>query len=110
MTDSTRRLPDLLRVRGTRRPRWVRALCLVGALFFLVLGVIGWLIPVVTGLPFYAAALVLLAMSSERAGGWINRLERKIPERFRRALRRGLRTIPSQHIRRHVHLPEDQDA
>ena len=56
----------------------------------IVLGIVGWLVPVVTGLPFYAAALVLLAVASERVRGWINRLERRLPRAVRRALRRAV--------------------
>ena len=44
-------LPDLLRP-GGHRPLWIRALCLLGSLVFFALGVVGWLIPILTGLPF----------------------------------------------------------
>ena len=60
---------------------------MVGALFCFVLGVIGWLIPFVTGLPFYAAGLVLLGMANNRVAGWVNRLEQRLPHRWRVKLR-----------------------
>lgn len=92
-------LPDLLPVHH-RRPLWVRLLCLLGALVCLVLGVVGWLIPVVTGIPFYAAAIVLLAVASDRARGWVNGLERRLPHNTRVAMRRWLARIPLLH--RHI--------
>jgi hypothetical protein len=84
-------LPDLLEPRQRRNPLWFRALCVLGALVFFLLGVVGWLIPVVTGIPFYAVGLVLLGMASDRTRRWINQLERRMPESARRALRRFLR-------------------
>jgi hypothetical protein len=99
-------LPDLLPVTGHRHPLWMRALCLVGGLVFVVLGVVGWLIPVVTGLPFYAVALVLFAMASDRAREWVNALDRKLPHRVRVATRDWLGRR-SPRIRRLIGLEED---
>lgn len=83
-------LPDLLSTE-IRRPLWLRALCIAGALVFFVLGVIGWLIPVMTGLPFYAVGLLLLGMASSRAAGWINRMDRRLPHAVRVKLREWTR-------------------
>ncbi len=83
-------LPDLLPPL-VKRPVWVRALCIAGALVCFVLGVIGWLIPIVTGLPFYAIGLLLLGMASSRVAGWINRLDRRLPLAVRVALRKWTR-------------------
>ena len=52
--------PDLLREQKHHRPFWVRVLCFAGACIFFVLGILGWLIPVLTGIPFYVAGLALL--------------------------------------------------
>jgi hypothetical protein len=101
-------LPDLLAPRQTKRPVWLRVLCLIGALLFFILGIAGWLIPVITGIPFYVAALVLLGMASDRARGWINSLERKLPNRWRWNLRRGLHKLPSEKIHAAVRLPEEE--
>jgi hypothetical protein len=103
-----RDLPDLLPVEGHHRPLWVRLLCLVGALVFAVLGVVGWLIPVVTGIPFYVVAIVLLAVASDRARQWINSLERKLPHGTRVALRRWLGR--SRHLRRVMRLGDDSTS
>jgi uncharacterized membrane protein YbaN (DUF454 family) len=69
---------------------WARVLCFLGGVLFLVLGVVGWLIPVVTGLPFYAVALVLFAMASDRARFWVNALERRLPHGARLSIRSWL--------------------
>lgn len=99
-------LSDLLAPHGKDRPFWVRLLCFAGAAVCLVLGIIGWLIPVVTGIPFYLVGLALLGMASDRGVVWINRLERRLPDRFRRELRRALHKIPHR-IRRHLRLRQD---
>jgi len=80
-------LPDLL-PSTVRRPMWQRALCVLGAVVCFVLGVVGWLIPFVTGIPFYAASLILLGMASGRVAGWVNRLDRRLPRGVRVQLRR----------------------
>jgi uncharacterized membrane protein YbaN (DUF454 family) len=83
-------LPDLLERHARPRPLWLRVLCVIGAVFFFLLGLIGWLVPVVTGIPFYVLSLILLGMASDRVRERINQMERKLPERWRAALRRAL--------------------
>ncbi len=99
-------LSDLLAPHQKDRPLWIRALCVAGAVVCFLLGIVGWLIPVITGIPFYVVGLALLGMASSRVIVWINRLERRLPDRFRRELRRALFKIP-QRIRRHLRLRED---
>ena len=99
-------LPDLLTSDGKKRPAWARAVCLASATLFFLLGMVGWLIPVVTGIPFYLVALVLLGMASDRVLHAINRLERRLPDRWRRELRRAAGRVPGR-IRRLVGLPDD---
>ena len=86
-------LPDLLRTTAPP-PLWRRVLCVIGAVILFALGIVGWLIPVVTGLPFYALGLVLLGMSSQRVREWINHAERRLPIHWRRRLRATLRRLP----------------
>ncbi|MBL8801504.1 MAG: hypothetical protein JNN27_05895 [Planctomycetes bacterium] len=69
------------------RPLWKRALLLGGAALFMVLGVIGWLVPVVTGIPFYVVGFALLGAASPRTIHALNRLEARLPQRWRVALR-----------------------
>jgi hypothetical protein len=102
--------PDLLREPEHHRPVWVRVLCFAGAGIFFVLGIVGWLIPVMTGIPFYVAGLALLALASDNARHFINRLERQLPRRLRWALRRGLAGIPSERLRRLVNIPTPEES
>ena len=97
--------PDLLREQKHHRPFWVRVLCFAGARRILRAGAPGWLIPVMTGIPFYVAGLALLALASDNARHFINRLERRLPRRLRWTLRRGLAGIPSERLRRLVNIP-----
>jgi len=86
-------LADLLQPHTTARSRWLRACCLAGAGVFFLLGLLGWLIPLVTGIPFYVVALLLLGAASDRARRWINKTERRLPDDWRLALRRALAKV-----------------
>ena len=97
--------PDLLREPEHHRPLWLRVVCFVGAGLCFLLGIVGWLIPVITGIPFYVAGLALLVLASDGARHFINRLERKLPRRVRWALRRRLAEIPSKRLRGVVNIP-----
>ena len=101
--------PDLLREQKHHRPFWVRVLCFAGAGIFFVLGIVGWLIPVLTGIPFYVAGLALLALASDSARRLINRLEGRLPRRLRWAVRHGLAHIPSKRFRRLVNIPTQEE-
>ena len=101
--------PDLLREQKHHRPFWVRVLCFAGACIFFVLGILGWLIPVLTGIPFYVAGLALLALASDSARRLINRLEGRLPRRLRWAVRHGLAHIPSKRFRRLVNIPTPEE-
>lgn len=80
-------LPPLI-VRGQTRSVGRKAVLLSAASVFFVLGVVGWLVPVVTGIPFYVLALVCLGMASDRVARRINAWERRLPRRHRLVLRR----------------------
>ena len=81
-------LPDLLRPRKTPLSLGWRVLYLGGALLLAVCGVLGWLIPIITGIPFYIAAVVLAGSASDAVRRYINGLERRLPAGFRVRLRR----------------------
>ncbi len=83
-------LPDLLPERDNGYPAWKRSALFAAGSACMVLGVIGWLVPVVTGVPFYVAGVVLLGLASVRAARAVNRLERRLPLRARLVLRRAL--------------------
>ncbi|HKA62816.1 MAG TPA: hypothetical protein VKH83_10350, partial [Methylomirabilota bacterium] len=82
-------------------------LFLAAAVLCFAAGVVGWLIPVVTGLPFYAAGLVFLGLASERVRRWVNRLERRMAERTRRRIRSFLARLPGSWLRRLIHIPDE---
>jgi hypothetical protein len=84
-------LTELLTPRAARPPVWLRAACVVGAAVCFALGTVGWLVPMVTGIPFYVGGLILLGIASDRVRRLINLLDRRLPRRWRRALRRALR-------------------
>ncbi|HKW95568.1 MAG TPA: hypothetical protein VJX92_27015 [Methylomirabilota bacterium] len=100
-------LPDLLREHEGHRPLWLRLVYLVAALVCVAAGIAGWLIPVMTGLPFYAAAVVFLGLASDRVRRGINRLERRLAESTRRKLRRILAKLPGRWVRRLIHIPDE---
>jgi hypothetical protein len=81
-------LPDLLPQRRSLPVVW-RVLALIGGVLFIALGFLGWLVPIVTGIPFYVVGLGLLGLASRRARGWINTAERRLPHRLRLLLRPG---------------------
>jgi hypothetical protein len=65
-------------------------------------GVVGWLIPVMTGIPFLVAGAVVLGLATRRGASVVNALERRLPERWRRKLRRGVAKVPSKTVRESV--------
>jgi hypothetical protein len=99
-------LPDLLRAQDERHPFWLRVIFLGAAVVCFALGVVGWLIPVITGIPFYAAGLVFLGLASDRTRRFINRMERKLSEKTRRRMRRIIGKVPGQWVRNLVNIPE----
>ena len=91
--------PPLIRIRRARRPVWKQVLLIGGALLCFVVGVLGWLVPVITGIPFYVMGLILLGMASPRVLEWVNRAEARLSPKWRKRLRDGLRKIPIRKIR-----------
>jgi uncharacterized membrane protein YbaN (DUF454 family) len=91
--------PPLLRIRKTRRSLFSRIFLVAGALVCFVLGIVGWLLPVVTGIPFYVLGLVLLSMASSGISDWINRAESRLSPRYRKLIRDALARIPIRRVR-----------
>ena len=99
-------MPDLLRdLPG--RPPWHSALYLLGAIVCVALGIAGWLVPVVTGVPFYALALVLLGLAGGRSRRWVNALERRLPEHLRRRMREALARRAGPRLRGIIQFTDD---
>lgn len=86
-------LPDLLSTTGTRRSLVVRILLGLAGALLVLLGVVVWITPLVSGaIPLYLAGAVLLGMADPRIARWINRHERRrLPYRARLWLRPKLR-------------------
>lgn len=82
-------LGDLIPPRTVPLPRWKRVAYLTGGIACMIGGVVGWLVPVVTGIPFYIAGAFMLAAVSPRARRFVNWCDTKLPQGLRRALRRG---------------------
>ena len=102
-------LEDFLRKREEKRSVGGRVLFLAGAGLCFLLGIVFWLIPVVTGVPFYILGLILLAGASERVRNLLNRGERRFPRRFRLRLREWMRKHAPGH-RKAEHRPPAEGA
>ena len=83
-------LPDLVPERDHGLPTWKRTALFAAGSACMVLGVVGWLVPVVTGIPFYVAGIALLGLASVRAARALNALDRRLPRRARLLLRMAL--------------------
>jgi hypothetical protein len=86
-------LPDLFRdpPGGTPPHKIVRGI-IIASIWF-ALGVVGWLVPFVTGIPFYIAGVVALALISRRVRRWINRWDRNRSLKTRLRIRRALHKV-----------------
>ena len=100
-------LPDLFREPERRHPIWLRILFVAVALACFAAGVVGWLIPVITGLPFYAIGLVFLGLARVRVRRWLMRLDRRLAEGTRSKIRSYLARVPGGWMRRLVHIPDE---
>jgi hypothetical protein len=94
--------PPLLNIRSKPRSLISRVLLVGGAILCFVFGIFGWLLPVITGIPFYILGLILLGMASPGMRDWINRAEAKLSPRWRRLLRAALAKIPFRKLRETV--------
>jgi uncharacterized membrane protein YbaN (DUF454 family) len=59
----------------------------LGALALFALAIVFWLVPVLSGIPFWVLGALVLGMASRRAARWINRQERRLPPSWRLLLR-----------------------
>ncbi len=85
-------LPDLFPDQPPPLPHWLRVLHVVGGTTALLIGVLLWLTPVITGsIPLYLLGLWLLGRASRRVRHAINQAERHLPYRLRKLLRQARR-------------------
>ncbi len=88
-------LEPLIRERKTEHGVWTRIGLLLASGVFFALGVVGWLVPVITGVPFYVLGFITLGMASRRVAHFVNRQEARLPHKYRVFLRRiGHRAKP----------------
>ncbi|HUW61260.1 MAG TPA: hypothetical protein VMZ06_09660 [Candidatus Bathyarchaeia archaeon] len=77
-------------------PLWLKVLLVLAAIVCMVLGFVLWLIPVITGIPFWIIGFIILAAVSDKFRKLINRLDHKLPARARIALRHARDRIRRQ--------------
>lgn len=82
-------IPDLVSADPAKRGIGSRILLSVGGVLLIVLGVIGWILPLVPGVPFLVLGFALLGMCSQRLAVRINRAEARLPIKWRLWLRPG---------------------
>lgn len=74
------KLPEEESLPARRRPRWKRLLILVAGWFFIVLGIVGLVLPILQGILFLAIGSYLLSLESN----WVRRkmlqLQRRYPK------------------------------
>lgn len=78
---------DLFDEHAPRRRLWQRAGLVLLALVCFALGVLGWLIPIMSGVPFHVGGLFLVGMVSPGIAKRLNGAERRLPQRLRKLLR-----------------------
>lgn len=85
------KFPDLIPHEWTQRPWYVRLPLALFGLVLIVLGMLGWLMPVIPGFFLVPVGVVLIASTSRLFATRINALDRRLPRRVRRILHAPLR-------------------
>ena len=92
----SRSLPELLPESTSHHPV-LRMAALGASLIFFALGIAGWLIPVVTGVPFHVLGILTLGMAipavARRINAWEQRRSPKVRYALHRAQYRVLRAL-----------------
>lgn len=86
-TDLTPPQDELIHPFKGAHPLWAKILLVLAAIVCMILGFVLWIIPVITGIPFWIIGFIILAAVSDKFRRLINRLDRKLPTRARIALR-----------------------
>lgn len=99
-------LPDLMKPAEHAKPTWLRVVYFAAGITCIILGIVFWLMPVITGLPFYPPALVFLALASDHVRQWLNKTDARLPAGWRLRIRRALSKVKSERFRRMFNFPE----
>jgi len=86
----TRSAPLLDEGRGRGRRAWRRAGLATAGIVLVVLGLVGWILPVVPGVPALLVGLTLVGGVSPRVGRRLGACEARLPVFVRRLLGRGV--------------------
>jgi hypothetical protein len=105
LAENEAQIPDLIRSDPGRRSLFLRILIGILAVAAIVLGFIGWVLPVVPGLPLLLLGLGLLGFCSRKAARVINSGEARLPRKWRRRIRRlppekPAEAVPSELLQR----------
>ncbi|MCB9833581.1 MAG: DUF454 family protein [Planctomycetes bacterium] len=84
-------IPDLLPPRSRRRSIPVRVAALAAGVILFAVGIAGWILPFMPGVPFLVASAAMFAVGSRTLAELINKIEKKLPERVRVQLRPRLK-------------------
>jgi hypothetical protein len=85
-SDPEKFLPLIPIPRKKRRP-WVRVAMIGGSVLLIAAGVVSSALPAVPGFVFVIPGLMLMGVSVPGIGRWVNRLDCKLPPKWRRRLR-----------------------
>jgi len=103
-------LPHLIRRRRGHVPLWRRVICAFAGAALVVAGFVGLVMPGIPGFILLVPGLVLLAVASRMLTHWINAGERRLPEPWRRGLRRMAAKLPLGGLKRRLLLPRGARA
>lgn len=74
------KLPEEERLPARRRPRWKRLLILIAGWFFIVLGILGLVLPILQGILFLAIGSYLLSLESVWVRQKMLQMQRRYPK------------------------------
>jgi hypothetical protein len=95
-TSERRQLPPLFQSCGNKHSFAARLFYIFFGSLLMVLGVIGWLLPFVPGVPILIFGISLIAISTPGGVELINRCEERLPFFLRKCLRRDKKTHTSE--------------
>ncbi len=64
-----------------------KCILVIGGLGLIVLGIIGWILPVLIGVPFVIGGLAMLSVAFKPLRKWVNAWDAKLPRKWRLLIR-----------------------